>query len=321
MKFRWRDNSIRIVALLMAVLLWVYVTNEQNPVVGRTYEIPLTAQGETEGYVISGLPERVSIRVKIPRNIGATLGVGDFTAKVNLLGITSGNAQLPVQVTAPPGVEVLQISPQVVRVATDKVTQKDVPVDLNVKGNVAAGFVSGESVVEPSVVTLHGPSKLLAGIEQLSVAVDLSGAEETLVKEVDVPSGVKGVTVSPGQVSVTLPVTALPVGDRPVRINLTGVPAEGYWVGQTQVQPAAVQVSGPQQVIDALTAVSTLEVDLSGVSEDVERDVGLVMPNGATSLQPAQVHITVRIGPLEQETTPEPAGETGAQSPEGLTGQ
>jgi len=305
----------------MAVLLWVYVTNEQNPVVGRTYEIPLTAQGETEGYVISGLPERVSIRVKIPRNIGATLGVGDFTAKVNLLGITSGNAQLPVQVTAPPGVEVLQISPQVVRVATDKVTQKDVPVDLNVKGNVAAGFVSGESVVEPSVVTLHGPSKLLAGIEQLSVAVDLSGAEETLVKEVDVPSGVKGVTVSPGQVSVTLPVTALPVGDRPVRINLTGVPAEGYWVGQTQVQPAAVQVSGPQQVIDALTAVSTLEVDLSGVSEDVERDVGLVMPNGATSLQPAQVHITVRIGPLEQETTPEPAGETGAQSPEGLTGQ
>ncbi len=316
MVFRWRDNSIKIVAFLMAVLLWVYVTNEQNPIISRTYQIPLAVQGEPEGYVTSGLPEKVSIRVKSPRNIGAALGVSDFSAKVNLLGIAEGNQQLPVLVTAPPGVEVLQIIPQVVGVLVDKVTQKNVSVTLNIKGEVAQGFLRGEPVLEPTVVTMHGPSKLLAEINKLGVSVDVTGVQDTLIEDVAVQTGVKGVTVSPVRVLVTVPVTLLPAVDLPVHVNLTGEPAEGYSVGQILVEPTYVQVTGPQQVIDTLTAVDSLDVDISGVTEDVEREVWLALPKGAISIQPEQVHIAVRIEPLEKESLPAPAEETGEENSE-----
>lgn len=308
MAFRWRDNSIKILALFMALLLWVYVTNEQNPLMSRNYQIPLAVQGEPEGFVISGLPEKVHIRVQGPRSIGSALGAGDFTAQVNLMGVTEGEFELPVQVTTPPGVELLQVTPRTVKVLSDRITQKNVPVTLNLKGRVAQGLQRGEPVLEPPVVTLHGPSKLLAEITRVGVTVDVSGAEDTLVRDMAVQTGVKGVTVSPGRVSVTVPVTALPARALPVRINLTGTPAQGYEMGEILVQPAQVQVTGPQQVIENIAEVRSLEVDITGATEDVEREVVLVLPDGATSVKPDRVRITVPIVPEETEP-PQPPEE------------
>lgn len=307
MAFRWRDNSIKVLALFMALLLWVYVTNEQNPLMSRNYHIPLAVQGEPEGVVISGLPEKVHIKVQCPRSIGSALGAGDFTAQVNLMGVTEGELELPVQVTTPPGVELLQVTPRTIKVLTDRITQKNVPVTLNLKGRVAQGLQRGEPVLEPPVVTLHGPSKLLDEINRVGVTVDVTGAEDTLVRDVAVQTGVKGVTVSPGRVSVTVPVTALPARELPVRINLTGVPAQGYEVGEILVQPAQVQVTGPQRVIENLGEVQSLKVDISGVTEDVAREVVLVLPDGATSVKPDRVHITIPVEPVETELpqTPE----------------
>ncbi|KAF1085068.1 YbbR-like protein [Sporotomaculum syntrophicum] len=321
MMIRWRDNSIRLIAFFMAVLLWVYVTNEQNPVSSHTYQVPLTVQGKPEGYVLSGLPGKVSIKAKIPRNLSATLRLSDFTAQVNLRGITEGEQQLPVQVTAPPGVEVIQVTPKVVRVAADKITQKNVPVTLNLKGEVARGLVQGKPVLQPQTITLEGPGKLLAGINHVGVAVDLSGVENDLVKEVTVQTGVKGVTASPSRVLVTVPVTSLPVKELPVRVELTGAPAEGYLVGEVAVLPATVQVTGPKQVIEALTEVNAQAVDISGVTKDVSREVGLVPPNGVISLQPKQVHIAVEIIPEVIEPQPDPEEEPEQENPENITGQ
>ncbi|AGL00163.1 CdaR family protein [Desulfoscipio gibsoniae] len=304
MTFRWRDNSIRILALFMAVLLWVYVTNEQNPVTNRTYQIPLNVQGEPEGYVTSGLPDKVYIKVKSPANIGAALRAGDFTARVSLMGITSGERELPVQVAAPPGVEVLQVTPEVVQVQADRLTRKNVSLALSLKGEVGQGMQRGEPVLSPPVVTLHGPSKLLAEINRVGVTVNISGARDTVVQDVAVQTGVQGVTVSPDRVSVTVPVTALPAGELPVRVKLTGEPAEGYVVGDIQVQPASVHVTGPQQVISNLAAVDTLQMNISGAYEDVEKEVVLALPGGTTSVQPDRVQVTVVIDPVETEPPP-----------------
>ncbi|WP_347490094.1 CdaR family protein [Desulfoscipio sp. XC116] len=317
MAFRWRDNSIRILAVFMALVLWVYVTNEQNPVINRTYHIPLTVQGKPTGYVTSGVPEKIYIKVQSPKSIGATLGAGDFTARVSLLGITEGERELPVQVTAPPGVEVLQVTPQAVRVLADRITEKNVPVALNLKGKVSHGLQKGEPVLKPPVVTLHGPSKLLAEINRIGVTVDVSGAADTLVRDVAVQTGVKGVTVSPGRVSVTVPVASLPAGELPVRVKLTGEPAEGYAAGDPLVQPAFVQVTGPQQVLDSLISVNTMAVDISGAAENVEKEVVLMLPDGAVSVRPDRVHVTVRIAPVETEQPPPPVEEENPESENG----
>lgn len=311
MSLKWRDNSIRILSVLIAILLWVYVTNEQNPVTDQTFSVPLVARGAPQGYVIDGVPGTVSVRVRGTRVVIGTLQRDDFTARVDLSGIKTGEQEVTVQITSPPAVEVLQVSPAVLKVQADRIEQKNVPVTLALQGMVAEGMQAGEPVLQPSTVTIRGPATTLENINQLRVTLDISGVGETLVRELPVETGVEGVTVTPERVTVTLPVTTLSVQTLPVRLRLTGEPAAGYQVSGTTVRPQTVQVTARDNVLSGLTAVSTMALDISGVSGDVEREVILILPDGARTVEPDLVTVTIRISRAEDNNQPPPEEESG----------
>ncbi|MCG8402136.1 MAG: CdaR family protein [Firmicutes bacterium] len=317
MVFKWRDNSIRIISVLIAVLLWVYVTNEQNPVTDQTFIIPLVARDSPEEYDVEGLPGTVSVRVRGAKNVIDTLQREDFSARVNLAGIKkAGRQDLAVQIAAPPEVEVLYTSPSLVQVRAEKIVQKNVPVSLSLRGTVAAGVQAGQPALRPAVVTVRGPASLLEEIRRLNVSLDVSGIDETIVRELPLQTGVEGVTANPDRVTVTVPVTALSIRSLPVRLRLTGEPAPGYQVGDTAVSPQTVQVTAKDEVIRGLTAVSTMALDISGLTGDEEREVILILPDGARAVEPDRITATVRITPVEEEQPAPPTPPTPVPPPE-----
>ena len=304
-----RDHYFKILALLMAAFLWLYVANDQNPIISRNYQIPLgldseRLDSERLDYVISGLPETVSITVKSPKNIGTGLKAGDFIAKVNLLGIEEGTQQLLVQVSAPSGVDVIQVRPQVITLEVDKIGQKEVEINISLQGKVAQGTQTGVPVVSPSWVTVEGAEKLLADLDSISLSVDVTGAGETITKYLVVEPGVEGVTVISGRVLVTVPVTAMPSVNLPVKVNLAGEPATGYIAGQPVMEQVWCKVTGPQEVVDGLTAVYAQDLDITGAAENVDREVELVLPPGAVSVQPERLRVTVQIIPAAVNEQP-----------------
>lgn len=317
MAFKWRDNSVRVLALFIAIILWVYVTNEQNPVTDLSYNIPLEA-AQPEGYIIKGLPKTVNVRVKGTRSVIGTLQRMDFSAHVNLSNINEvGEHEVAVKLTTPPGVEVLQITPQTIRVQVDRIITKSVPVVASLKGDAASGQQAGEPVLKPPVVSIQGASKVIDQIKQLGVTVDISGAKDNLERVVPVETGTGGVTVTPDRVSVTVPFTEMPSKIIPVRIRLTGDPAPGYTVSEVTARPLGVQVIANDEILNSLTAISTMAVDITGVASDVEKVATLILPDGVKQLKPDQVQITVKISPAprEQQSPPgnEPPVEGGTQ--------
>jgi len=304
MTFKWRDNSVRILALFIAIVLWVYVTNEQNPVTDLSYNIPLEAN-QPEGYIIKGLPKTINVRVKGARSVTGTLQRMDFTARVDLAKISGvGEQEFPVQLSSPPGVEVLQVTPQAIRLQVDRIVTKTVPVVVSLKGKVMDGMQVGEPVLKPPVVSIRGPSKILDQIKQLGVTVDVSNAGDTLERVVPVETGTEGVSVTPDRVSVTVPVTNMPSKTLPVRIRLTGEPAAGYTVSEVTAQPLNVQVTANDEVLNNLTAISTMVVDITGIVTDVDKEAILMLPDGAKQLKPDRVRITVKISPAAGEQPP-----------------
>lgn len=304
MTFQWRDNSIRILSVFIALLLWVYVTNEQNPVTDQTFSVPLVAQDTPRGYVVEGLPGTVSVRVRGTRLVVGALQREDFSALVNLSGVKPGRQEVRVQLIAPPEVEVLHISPAMLTITADKIEEKNVPVTAVVKGMVADGLQSGAPVVEPATATVRGPSGALTGISQLSVTVDVSGAAETVTREVRLDTGLEGVTAGPERVRVTVPVTALPVQSLPVRLRLTGEPAPGYEVSGTEVRPQEVRVTARDTVLRGINVVNTMALDISGISTDVEREAILVLPDGARLVEPDRVTVIINVARVEEEQPP-----------------
>lgn len=309
MTLQWKDNWIRLLALCMAIILWFYVSIEQNPVTDMNINyIPLTIQDLPSGYVLEGAPETVNIRVRGNRSTTGLLHRSDFKTYLEIpAGVEPGQLTLPVQVLPPPGVEVTRVTPREVTVQIDQVITKAVPVVVNLTGDPAPGLQLDQPVVEPARVELQGPQKVLAAIDQVQVTVDIAGAGDTLERTVNISAPARGVTVQPARVTVTVPSTGFPVQNLAVQVDLTGELAPGYEMVSVTTDPPAVQVSGPENILQGLTVVKTEPVDISGLDRDLEQEVSLVLPAGINLLGSPQVLVTVQVNPGE-ETQPAPGG-------------
>lgn len=313
-RLNWRNLSLQILSLLMALILWVYVTNEQNPLDERPFNVSLRGRGVPDGYLVTGLPSTVNVRAQGSRGQLTTLTPGDFQAVVDLSGITPGENELTVNVSAPPGIRVIQVSPSRVRVQVDRVVEKEVPVAVTFRGEPAAGYSALAATVNPPLVHLKGPEQLVNAVTRVTATVDVQGASGTVERSATLTGLPRGVSVFPPVVRVTVPVLAMPVKEVPVEPQVRGTPAAGYRVEEVRVEPGAVQVSAPAPTLAGLQRVNTVPVDISGVSQDVVRRVGLVAPGSGVVLRPEQVQVTVRLSPLPENpperTPPEEQNQT-----------
>lgn len=279
----------------MAVVLWVYVTNEQNPVNEQIFKIPLSQRGAPENYVISGIPTHVSVRAQGTRTQISSLTQDDFKAVLDLSGIKVGDNGVQVEVTSPPGIRVSQVSPARVQLVSDLLVEKQIPVTANLKGAVAPGYSHLEAVVQPGAVTVKGPKKLLDGLLSLFVTVDIGSAAGLVEQTLPVGDVPAGVTVNPRNVKVTIPVTPIPSKTVMVKPDTDGKPAEGYEISGYTVKPEGVEVVAPASVLSGVSQVEIEKIDVSGASSDITQGVKVIKPSGAVEVRPGTVEVTVRI--------------------------
>ncbi len=97
---------------------------------------------------------------------------------------------------------------------------------------------------------------------------------------------------------------ALQTRELPVRLELSGQPANGFRVAARRVSPATVKLSGPRAVVRSATLKLRTEL-LSIEGAEATRVVTLkvLAPPGVSSLEPSEVEATVEIAPVTSEST------------------
>lgn len=309
-RFNWQDNSLRILSVLLAFILWVYVNSEQNPLREKTLTVPLEVSGPPPGYVYFGsLPETVKVKVEGDKNLLARVSPSDLKAEVWVPGDKTGVTVLPVQVAAAPGTRVTQVLPAEVSVTVDRLAEKEVPVAVSLRGSPATGYTALAPVCRPAYVTVAGPSSVLKEVSQAAAAVDLEGAAENVEMDVPVSAGRRELSVNPSAVRVTVPVVgaagALTSKTVPVVPQTAGTPAAGWEIKRLTANPAAVQVFGPAGALAGIDSVKTEAVNVQGAGGALEAETGLVLPGGAAAVQPGRVKVKVemdRVKGAEGET-------------------
>jgi len=295
--FKWRESTaFRLLALFLAIVLWVYVTHQRNPILERAARVDLQQQGLPAGMVIQEIPSSVTVYYKSSKGRLALVDAGEFEARVNLAGAEKGTHSFPVRVNGPTGVEVIRVSPQRVTLSLDRIIQKAVPVTVNILGSPAQGYQRLEPVVTPPVVEARGPSQVLQEIERVAVTVDIRGTPTGIVQVRPVSTGVEGVKLHPDTVKVTIPVESLPAGTVGVKARVQGSPAAGFRVESVSASPDLVKVTGGQDLLDRLENVTTASVDIAGAAADVTKKVKIINPQGAL-VEPREVDVTVEIVP------------------------
>jgi YbbR domain-containing protein len=118
--------------------------------------------------------------------------------------------------------------------------------------------------------------------------------------QVRVPFGVEAVQVTPSAVAMALEVSTTRLV--PVVPSIEGRPAPGFVVGPLAVDPATVEVIGPDSVVKRATEVLTEPVAVTGAKTTVKEAVVLGLMDPALRLKNARLAtVTVQIVPAPQE--------------------
>ena len=194
--------------------------------------------------------------------------------------------------------------------------------------------VGGEQVVER---TLRSPLELQNIPESLEVVGDapstvdvrVRGASSTLgqLSSGDVVTVLDTTTAKPGrrlfhltpeQVRVPFGVDVTFVGPAtipllferqvtkiiPVAPAIEGQPAPGYFIERLQVDPAEVEVVGPESALRVLQQAATEPVELAGATSSVREVVNIGLPDSTARLRsPRTARVTVSIAPVRSERT------------------
>lgn len=192
-------------------------------------------------------------------------------------------------------------------------TEKSLTVQLELH-NIPPGMEVVEKPPSTVDVKIQTPRRLLEQVTPANVraVLDLRDARVDVqnydinASMIKIPQGAQVNEVRPSQVSLKLERTieAMLV----VEPQITGELQEGLGVVKIEVVPPQVLVSGPESKIDRNAKVRTTPVDISQLTQSIEIEARLILPNPDVTFASAQTAVRVRVLIQEDNTekvTPE----------------
>ena len=297
-----RNLPAKIVALGVAVVLWVVVMSDQNPAIEGSFTVPVAVVNSPEGYKVTKSEDTVKIKVRGARSLFVSATADDFRAYVDLGGAEAGKQSYKVQTALPQGFELVEVQPETVEFNLDKIIQKQVRADVIVTGNSAPGTTVAKVTQASSIVTIEGPQSAVESVTRVVGYVGLSGnstdfdlqvpltalnADGREVHDVKVVPSVTEVTVQLARGLTKKIVTIHPVLDGSLPDDLT--------LSEVRTDPIKLEIAGESKVLAPLSSVDTEKIDLSKVTESEKLTVRLDLPNGVTVTNPEiSVNIVVK---------------------------
>ncbi len=295
-----------LLSFVLAAGIWVVAVREADPPDQRRLDdIPVQVLGRPPDSAVSGIPDTVEVQVEGPSSVVSTLTIADFTAEVDLSGVSPGVTEVPVNIRhSEELVEIVWQSEERIAVEVEPIVSRDVPVRVEVRGSTARGYELGDLFLEPAEIVVTGVASRVESLAEARITVFLDNPQQdvTLTRRpvfYDRQGNIVSVTnldLSADEVQVTIPVNQLAgFAAKPIIVDWEGDPAQGYRLLDVNVEPDSVLVTGPPGLLESLSRIRTEPIDITGLRESVTQTVALALPAGIEldEVQPVLVEIVI----------------------------
>ena len=300
--------------VLLAVLIWMYIRDVENPTQEGTYygvEIQISGERvlEERGLTVASISQKtVNVTVNAPISVHNDLR-GNITATVDVSQCTEpGEYQLTCTPKLPSNIDTTGAyfpdSAQVVTVVIDNLATETKTLELKLEGSVADGYQAGAPVFDPETVELSGTAEQLAQVSRAVVILEADGLKQsysgrlpiTLLDENDEPIIDTNISMSEETAYLTLPVGVM----KEVPLTVSFIPgggATGDGDVEVDIQPKTINVIGTEEAVAGLTEISLGSIDLSTVLDTSVITMPIRLSSAldnASGITEAQVTVTIK---------------------------
>ena len=315
----------KIGALIIALLLWIFVINTQNPtqpqeisgipvqilgyekLVERGYELTNKEEIKNQNFkvVVSGPRLEIDKLVRDPSLIKVTLDLEGYLENLTDYS-TSEEAHYSIKVNLDgSSVTIKDRRPGVTKVRIDKVASKEQKVSYVISEELLNQYTllgDGKPIISPEKITITGAKTDIDRVSEARVSIKPEDfSEDQLVSHLPVTLyDIDGEEIEGLELSDKMIEVKLPIGSEkrvPVNITYTGKISDEYVLTKVEASASEVTIVGKAEVIEAISQIDLEPIDLGTLTESDANllKVKMKLPSGVMTLEGDEVSVSLQV--------------------------
>ena len=261
------DLRLKLFSMGIALVLYVFITYEAGtPVV---LDVPLKVETATDIAISSDLPAKLRVTYR-----GAWASLRSLDRSLAPPYVIPLQDQAPGPVTLNlfpemmprlPGMEAVMVQPSMIDLRLDRLIERQLPIRAELRGMPAQGYVVGDILLHPTMVTVRGPALDVERIGRiLTKPLDISGASSAVATEVELREPAFPVTLR----------------DRGVKVSITVVIEEEFVDRYLKTIPVSLLEDEPGLLLRTRSVAGTIRGPLQALKAIDSRAIRAVVSVG-----------------------------------------
>ncbi|MGE5614650.1 MAG: YbbR-like domain-containing protein [Bacillota bacterium] len=284
-----KDLNTKILSIMVAVVIWLIVTNSTNPFVSRTiYNVPITVENEEflqqNGYTLKNTPRNyIDITIRGRQEAVEKVKATDFEVTLDYGQIKSVNdrkLKISEPVCTVKDVTIESFSPSEIDIQLTRNKTGTFPVELKSNIKTKPGYVVLKTTVSPEMMPIYGEESLIDSVDSIKANLELKDVDRDTTQTVQCivynKEGKEITSLSNVKVTVTVEVGK----ELPVYPVTRGRLADDYVETLRVIEPDKVLVTGSPEILENLTSIKTEPIDIDNVKANFTKSIPLEIPDG-----------------------------------------
>ena len=307
MKHKLTNNlGLKIVSLLVSCLIWLLVTNTNDPESTQVYKnVPITIKNQdtitnaNKTFTVADGVDKINVYITARKSVRASLNTSSFQVRADMENYNEALGTVPLEISCEDArirQEDIRMIPSSLKITMEDKTEQNFGIAVVTTGKTDKGYEVGKtSIVTGDTIRIAGPQSLINIIGKVTVSLDVTNMNTDSTNFYPIKIEDKnGATLTDGQMSnlelknsdgVSLQNNSVEVkteiwqiyNDIPLQANITGDVAPGYKVSSVTLSPQTINLVASDEAIAQLEGTLTLKDDVSveGMSETQDITVDL----------------------------------------------
>ena len=309
-----QNRKVRIiVAIVMSVCLWAYVTGTIDPTITKRFNaVPITIINQDsllqdDLAVDSVSATKVDLNLSGARGNLNDLNTEDIRVTADLYGRHKGNNYVSVDVQVPKGISIDSKSIEKIEVVIDDLVSAEKKVKATVRGSLPESVTLGETKIEPENIMVYGTrnnvdkvTNLQAYINADKLSEDRRTFETSIVPVDRAGKEVEYINTSRSKVEVT----AVLAKYKEVKFDVKTVgKIDGKYEVSSMTIPDTIEIQGEASIIKNIDTIEAADVDISKVTDSTKIEIKPILPKGVTlKNQDEKLYVDIIIKGPESKT-------------------